>query len=114
MKKNKIILIFLSIFVFLLFSVVQYQKSKSYPVLSIKSPFEIIVDLNKNGIEDENECITILDGYEYIHRGQTDNNYNISKTDMIALSYLTEKFVNDWLKEQQHSYQMFFLIQLLL
>lgn len=100
MKKDKIVLICAVVFAFFVFSIIQYQKSKCYTVLSIKSPFEIVVDLNKNGIEDENEVVAILDGYEYIHRGQTDNNYNIPKTDMIALSYLTEKFVNDWLKDK--------------
>ena len=100
MNKNKIIIIFLTIFVFLLFSVIEYQKLKSYTVLSIKSPFAIVVDFNKNGIEDENECINILDGYEYIHRGEFNPKYNIQKTDLIALSYLTEKFVTDYLKDK--------------
>lgn len=100
MQKNKIIVITLVILSFLLFSIFQYRNSKTYCVLDIKSPFEIVVDLNKNGIEDEDECITILNGYEYIHRDVVSSKYNISKIDLIAMSYLTEKYVNDWLKDK--------------
>ena len=82
MKKNKIIFICSAIFLFLIFSIFQYQKSKSFEVLSIKSPFEIVVDLNKNGVEDDNEVISILQGYEYISRNKVitenlDLKYNI-------------------------------------
>ena len=105
MKKNKIIFICSAIFLFLIFSIFQYQKSKSFEVLSIKSPFEIVVDLNKNGVEDDNEVISILQGYEYISRNKVitenlDLKYNIQTVDLIALAYLTEKFVKDELKDK--------------
>ena len=100
MKKDKIIFVCIILFAFLCFSFYQYKKSKSYDVLYVKSPFEIVVDLNKNGIEDENEVIKILDGYDYIHRDNLRPEYNISELDMIALSYYTERFVNDYLKDK--------------
>ncbi len=108
MTKHKIIIICVAILSFLLFSVYNYQKSKSYDILAIKSPFEIIIDLNNNGIEDDDEVITILDGYNYIKRSDIQNpaklskysNYNLSKKEVIALSYLTEKFVSDYLKDK--------------
>ena len=108
MTKHKIIVICVAILSFLLFSVYNYQKSKSYDILAIKSPFEIVVDLNNNGIEDDDEVITILDGYNYIKRSDIQNpaklskysNYNLSKKEIIALSYLTEKFVSDYLKDK--------------
>lgn len=105
MKKNKIIFICSAIFLFLVFSVFQYQKSKSFEVLSIKSPFEIVVDLNKNGVEDDNETISILSGYEYLARDKVieddlASKYKVPTVDLIALAYLTEKFVKDELKDK--------------
>lgn len=100
MKKNKIIFVCIILFSFLCFCVYQYKKSKSYDVLYVKSPFEIVVDLNKNGIEDENEVIRLLDGYDYIHRDNLSPRYNIAELDLIALSYFTEQFVNDCLKDK--------------
>ena len=79
MTKHKIIVICVAILSFLLFSVYNYQKSKSYDILAIKSPFEIIVDLNNNGIEDDDEVITILDGYNYIKRSDIQNPAKLSK-----------------------------------
>lgn len=108
MTKHKIIVICVAILSFLLFSVYNYQKSKSYDILAIKSPFEIVVDLNNNGIEDDDEVITILDGYNYIKHSDLQDpknfskysSYNLSKKEIIALSYLTEKFVSDYLKDK--------------
>lgn len=105
MKKNKIFFICSAIFLFLVFSVFQYQKSKSFEVLSIKSPFEIVVDLNKNGVEDDNETISILSGYEYLARDKVieedlASKYKVPTVDLIALAYLTEKFVKDELKDK--------------
>lgn len=105
MERNRIILICVAILAFLVFSVVQYKNSRCYTVLSIKTPLEIVVDLNKNGIEDDNEVIKILEGYEYIDRTNVStqklgSKYNMSESDLIGLAYLTEKYVNEFLKDK--------------
>ena len=105
MDKNKIIVIFISILLFLLFSVFQYQKSKCYDILEIKTPFSYVIDFNRNGLEDDGELVAILQGYDYVCREKIfpeklSEKYGLSDYDLIALSYLTEKFVSESLKDK--------------
>ena len=98
MKKLSIAVLVITFLVFLLF---QIQKSKDFVVLKIKSPAEIVIDLNKNGVEDDKDTITLKNVVIFSSK-QNDKQKSfakeigISEFDALGLGYLSEKFVQEF------------------
>ena len=103
MKKHEYTTIYIIIAVFVLFSLLHLTKQKSYDVLQVNTPFEIIVDKNRNGIADDNETITISKDFQYIKKERTklDDALNIDNYSHYALYYLTEKYTTEVLLDKK-------------
>ena len=83
----------------------QAQKSTDFKVLKVISPSEIVVDLNKNGIEDDGEIISL----ENIATFSTKSNkaqlhlaqkLKLSEEDAIGLGFLAENFAKETLLDK--------------
>lgn len=82
------------------------QKSADLQVLEVISPNEIVLDLNKNGVKDEDEKIFIAD----IQSFSTKPNYNqselakrlkISQEDALGLGFFVQNFTKSTLDGQK-------------
>lgn len=102
MKKASISLLIIA---FLSFLGYQYFKTQSYSVLEVISPIEIIVDLNRNGINDD-EPISFKNIQSFStkpseNQSELAKKLNISEEDAIGLGFLAQNFAKDNLAEKQ-------------
>lgn len=103
MKKLTIFLLFAF---FLAFLVYELPKNADFQVLSINSPTEIIVDINKNGLKDDNETI-LLENIQSFSTKPAKNNpellkrLKISQEDAIGLGFLAENFAKENLADKK-------------
>ena len=102
MKGFSIILLILTFFAFVFY---QTQKSTDFKVLKINSPTKIIIDLNKNGVEDNNETIT-LDNIQSFStkpsgaQAKLARQIKISDEDALGLGFLAENFAKETLLDK--------------
>lgn len=102
MKKASISLLIIA---FLSFLGYQYFKTASYSVLEVISPVEIVVDLNKNGINDD-EPISFKNIQSFSTKpsekqSKLAKKLNISEEDAIGLGFLAQNFAKNTLAEKQ-------------
>lgn len=100
MKKISIIILFASFLAFLFY---QTQKSTDFQVLKVSSPSEIVIDLNKNGIEDENETISLKNIQSFSTKPSEEQSkfaekLNITQEDALGLGFLAENFAKETLE----------------
>lgn len=103
MKKPSIILLLGMFFAFLIY---ESQKSIDFVVLKIKTPIEIVVDLNRNGVEDNNETITLQNVQSFStkqNKSQSElaKKMKISEEDAIGLGYLAQNFAKENLLDKK-------------
>lgn len=103
MKKLSIIIILLTFFIFLFY---QTRKSSDFEVLEIISPTQIIVDINKNNICDENETITLNDIQSFSTKSTSTQfkiakDLKISQEDAIGIGFLAENFAKETLSNKK-------------
>lgn len=99
MRNFSIVLIILAFLAFLLFEV---QKSVYFYVLKVNSPTEIVLDINKNGIEDSNETIILKNIQSFSAKSSEKQSklagkLKISQEDAIGLGFLAENFAQETL-----------------
>ncbi|MFA7658963.1 MAG: phospholipase D-like domain-containing protein [Candidatus Gastranaerophilaceae bacterium] len=87
---------------FLVFLFYQTQKSADFQVLRIISPNKIVVDLNKNGVEDDDETIlleNILTFSSKPNKAQNElaKSLKITEEDAMGLGFLAENFAKETL-----------------
>jgi len=75
-------------------------------VLKVVSPTQIVVDLNKNGVEDDNETLVLKDIQSFStkpSKNQSDvaNKLKISQEDALGLGFLAENFAKETLDGQK-------------
>lgn len=102
MKGFSITLLILTFFAFLFY---QIQKSNDFKVLKVISPTEIVVDLNKNGVEDNDETITLqnIQSFSTKQSGaqtQLARQIKISDEDALGLGFLAENFAKETLLDK--------------
>lgn len=102
MKSFSITLLILTFFAFLIY---QIQKSADFKVLKIVSPTEIVIDLNKNGVEDNNEIITLQNVQSFSTKpsgaqAQLARRIKISDEDALGLGFLAENFAKETLLDK--------------
>lgn len=91
---------------FFAFVFYQTHKSTDFDVLKIKSPTQIVVDLNKNGVEDNNETI-VLKGIKSFStkQGAAQSKLalrlKISPVDAIGLGWLAQNFAKETLLDKK-------------
>ena len=73
MNKRKKLTIAIILTLFICFALFYIYNSNSYDVLEVRSPQEVVVDKNKNGQIDDNEVVTLLDGYTVIPKEDNDD-----------------------------------------
>lgn len=103
MKGFSVTLLILAFITFLLY---QTQKSTDFEVLKVVSPTQIAVDLNKNGVEDDNETIelkTIQSFSTKPSKAQSElaKKLKISQEDALGLGFLAENFAKETLDGQK-------------
>lgn len=103
MKKITIILIFAFFLAFLAYEI---PKSTDFEVLHINSPTQIVVDLNRNGIEDDNEIITLKDVQSFSTKtneaqSKLVKDIKISEETGVGLGYLAENFAKETLTNKK-------------
>lgn len=99
MKKVSIILLIGIFFVFLFY---ETQESSDFTVLRVNSPTEIVIDMNKNGVEDKNETITLKNIQSFSTKSSEKQiklaqKLKISPEDALGLGFLAENFVKETL-----------------
>lgn len=103
MKKLSIIFLIL---IFLGFFFYETQKSTDFQVLKVISPTQIVIDINKNGVENDNEVISIqnIDSFS-IKRNKNQSELvkklKISEDDGVKIGFLTENFAKEILAEKK-------------
>lgn len=103
MKKVSIIIL---ITAFLAFLGYQSFKTTNYDVLSVNSPTQIVVDINQNGVIDDDETVSI-ENVEAFSTKLSDNQkelarqLKISDEDAIGLGYLAQNFAKETLLEKK-------------
>lgn len=102
MKKFSIILILGMFFAFLFY---QIYKSDDFQVLRVDSPTQIVVDLNKNGVEDDGETINLnIDSfYTKPNKAQEKlvKRLKITNEDAIGLGFLANNFAKETLESKK-------------
>lgn len=102
MKKASIILIF---GMFLTFLFYELPKSSGFQVLKINSPTEIFVDINKNGVADKNELISLkvqsFSTKPSEAQSELAKKLKISDEDAMGLGFLADNFAKETLAEKQ-------------
>lgn len=91
---------------FITFLVYQTQKSSYFSVLRITSPTEIVVDLNKNGVEDDNEAILINNLQSFSTKqsktqSELAKKLNISEEEALGLGFFAENFAREFLDSKK-------------
>ena len=100
MKNFSILILILAFLTFLFY---QTQKSADFQVLKVLSSTQIIVDLNNNGVEDENETITLKNIQSFLTKPNKEQSelakkLKISQEDAIGLGFLAQNFANETLE----------------
>ena len=95
---------------FLAFLFYQTQKSTDYLVLRINSPTEIVLDLNQNGMEDDDETnslgtIQSFSTKPSTAQGELAKELKISSEDTLGLGFLAENFAKEALDGQKVKYK---------
>lgn len=103
MKKISIVLI---LGMFLAFLFYQTQKSTEFQVLEIKSPTEIIIDINNNSTVDDNETILLKNLESFSAKPskaqvELTKRLKISEEDSLGLGFLAESFAKTTLDGQK-------------
>lgn len=94
----------LLILIFIAFLFYELPKSSDFQVLKINSPTEIVVDINKNGVADDDELIT-LDVQSFLTKPSESQSklakrLKISDEDVMGLGFLAENFAKETLIEK--------------
>lgn len=102
MKGFSITLLILTFFAFLFY---QTQKSNDFKVLQVTSPTEIVVDLNKNGVQDNDETITLQNVQSFSTKpsgaqAALARQIKISDEDALGLGFLAENFAKSTLLDK--------------
>lgn len=102
MKKASIILLFV---IFLAFLYYELPKNDSFKVLNVNSPTQIVVDINKNGIADDDEIITIENVQSFSTKpgeAQTKlaGKLKITDEDAMGLGFLAQNFAKEKLADK--------------
>lgn len=102
MKGFSITLLILTFFAFLLY---QIQKSADFKVLQVVSPIEIVVDLNKNGVHDNDEIIVLQNVQSFstkLNGAQASlaRQIKISDEEALGLGFLAENFAKSILLDK--------------
>ena len=102
MKKFSIILLILAFWGFLVY---EKQKSTDFQVLEVNSPVQITVDLNKNGIKDDDEIITLKNIQSFLTKpseaqANLAKRLKISEEDALGLGFLAENFAKEILADK--------------
>lgn len=102
MKSFSITLLILTFFAFLFY---QTQKSADFKVLKVVSPNEIVVDLNKNGVEDNDETIVLQNVQSFSTKrngaqASLARQIKISNEDALGLGFLAENFAKSTLLDK--------------
>lgn len=87
---------------FFAFLFYQTQRSTDFTVLKVNSPTEIVVDINKNGVEDKNEIITLKNVQSFSTKpnekqAKLCQKLKISQEDSLGLGFLAENFAKETL-----------------
>ncbi|MBP3924852.1 hypothetical protein J6E39_06395 [bacterium] len=90
---KKYVFLFVISAIFVIFTVFNVRQKEFYDVLTIKEPDVIGVDLNHNGIQDENEFVCVSDVKTY--------RYNINDTNSIKMWYLADGFAHKILESKR-------------
>lgn len=103
MKGFSVTLLILAFITFLLY---QTQKSTDFQVLKVVSPTQIVVDLNKNGVEDDNETIELKKIQSFSTKpsktqSELAKKLKISQEDALGLGFLAENFSKETLDGQK-------------
>lgn len=85
------------IILFTLFAIFTFSKQSYTPVLNIINPVTLQVDLNNNGIIDDNEtlCIPDMQAFSLEHKEQAPDfarNSDLTVKDIISLGYMADNF----------------------
>lgn len=102
-KRISILLLFLMFFTFVFY---QTQKNTDFAVLKIKSPTEIVVDLNNNGVEDADETIELKNIKSFTAKQGAAQaalalRLKISTQDAIGLGWLAQNFAKETLLDKK-------------
>lgn len=102
MKGYSILILLLTFFVFAFY---QTQKSTDFKVLKVVSPTEIIVDLNKNGVEDNDETVVLSNIQSFSTKpsaaqAKLAHKLKISDEDALGLGFLAENFAKETLLDK--------------
>lgn len=81
----------------------QTQKSTDFQVLEVKSPSEIVIDINNNGVEDENELISLKNIQSFSTKPSDEQSkfaekLKITQEDALGLGFLAENFAKETLE----------------
>ena len=103
MKKFSIVFLIL---IFLVFLFYQTQKSSDFQVLRVSSPTKIIIDLNKNGVEDDNELIELQNIESFSTKpsksqSELAKKLKITQEDALGLGFLAENLAKENLADKQ-------------
>lgn len=90
---KKYVFIFVISAIFVTFTVFNIRQKEFYDVLTIKEPDIIGVDLNRNGMQDENEFVCVQDVKTY--------RYEINNSDTIKMWYLADNFAHKALEAKR-------------
>ena len=91
---------------FFTFLFYQTQKSTDFQVLKVNTPTEIVVDLNRNGTQEENEIITLKNIQSFSTKPSEAQNdlakkLKISSEDAMGLGFLAQNFAKETLDGQK-------------
>jgi len=78
------------------------QKTSDFQVLEVVSPTQIVIDLNKNGIQDDNETISLENIQSFSvkpskEQSELAKNLKICEEDSLGLGFLAQKFAKETL-----------------
>ena len=105
---KKYLPIFVAIISLLVFVFCVNNLNKTYEVIAVNSPLEIVVDFNKNGIVDDGETVFVLSGYNVILKDDVielslSEKYSLDNKVLYALSYLSNGFATELLLDKKVS-----------
>ena len=101
MSKSKLTYIGIILISFISFCFYISFTNKTYTVLDIRSFNEIGIDLNKNGVIEENEYVSLFSKYGDIHSLNDIEKYNLDNDEIPLIEYLTIKFIKDNLLDKK-------------
>jgi len=102
LKKVSIILLLAT---FLTFLGYELSQDVSFEVLKVLSPTEVVVDINKNGVEDDDETFCLNDVQSFSTKLTGDQlelakKIKISEDDAIGLGFLAQEFAKEHLAQK--------------